>query len=52
VESLRLLNPIYRPTAAYGHFGRVPAPMDVGGRTVDLFTWEDPTRSAELRDAV
>jgi S-adenosylmethionine synthetase len=52
VESLRLLNPIYRPTAAYGHFGRAPAPMDVGGRTVDLFTWEDPTRSAELRDAV
>jgi len=52
VESLRLLNPIYRPTAAYGHFGRAPERMIVGGRSVDLFTWEDPNRSSELRDAV
>ena len=52
VESLRLLNPIYRPTAAYGHFGRAPERMIVGGRSVDLFTWEDPARSSELRDAV
>jgi len=52
VESLQLLNPIYQPTAAYGHFGRVPEPADVGGRTVNLFTWEDPVRAAELRDAV
>ncbi len=52
VESLQLLNPIYRPTAAYGHFGRSPEPMEVGGRTVNLFTWEDPGRSADLRDAV
>ncbi len=52
VESLRLLNPIYRLTAAYGHFGRAPEPMAVRGRTVDTFTWEDPGRSAELRDAL
>jgi len=52
VESLELLNPIYQPTAAYGHFGRLPEPVDVGGRTVNLFTWEDPVRAAELRDAV
>jgi len=52
VESLQLLNPIYQPTAAYGHFGRVPEPADVGGRTVNLFTWEDPVRAAGLRDAV
>jgi len=52
VESLQLLNPIYQPTAAYGHFGRVPEPATVGGRTVNRFTWEDPVRAAELRDAV
>jgi len=52
VDSLHLLNPIYLPTAAYGHFGRVPEPAEAGGRTVNLFTWEDPVRSAELRDAV
>ncbi len=52
VHSLDLLNPIYQPTAAYGHFGRVPESVDVEGKHVKLFTWEDPTRSAELREAV
>jgi S-adenosylmethionine synthetase len=52
VQSLDLLNPIYRATAAYGHFGRTPEEAEVLGRRVRLFTWEDPNRSAELRDAV
>jgi S-adenosylmethionine synthetase len=52
VQSLDLLNPIYRATAAYGHFGRAPEEAEVLGRRVKLFTWEDPNRSAELRDAV
>jgi S-adenosylmethionine synthetase len=52
VQSLDLLNPIYRATAAYGHFGRAPEEVEVRGRRVKLFTWEDPNRSAELRDAV
>ena len=52
VHSLDLLNPIYQATAAYGHFGRVPESTDVAGKHVRLFTWEDPTRSAELREAV
>jgi S-adenosylmethionine synthetase len=52
VHSLDLLNPIYQATAAYGHFGRVPESADVEGKHVKLFTWEDPTRSAELREAV
>jgi S-adenosylmethionine synthetase len=52
IESLKLLNPIYRATAAYGHFGRTPEQAHVLGRTVDLFTWEDPTKSSDLRDAV
>jgi S-adenosylmethionine synthetase len=52
VDSLQLLNPIYRPTAAYGHFGRTPETVEAGDRTVTQFTWEDPTRGADLRDAV
>ena len=32
-EHLKLSNPIYEPTAAYGHFGRTPS--DKGH-----FTWE------------
>jgi S-adenosylmethionine synthetase len=52
IRALDLLNPIYRATAAYGHFGRAPGNAEVGGRNVRLFTWEDPTRSTELREAV
>jgi S-adenosylmethionine synthetase len=52
IESLKLLNPIYRPTAAYGHFGRSPERVEVSGRSLDTFTWEDPTKAAELREAV
>ncbi|MEY2936395.1 MAG: MetK: S-adenosylmethionine synthase [Pseudomonadota bacterium] len=39
VEELDLLRPIYRPTSAYGHFGRPE------------FTWEKTDRAAELADA-
>ena len=36
-----LRTPIFRPTAAYGHFGRTPEPRCVAeGRTVELFPWE------------
>ena len=41
IQSLDLLRPIYRQTAAYGHFGR---------DDVDL-PWEKTDRAAELRDA-
>lgn len=48
VDRLKLLNPIYEETAAYGHVGRIPAVVtknfNIGGkqveRTVELFTWE------------
>lgn len=39
IETLDLLRPIYRPTAAYGHFGR----------TEKTFTWEKTDRAEELR---
>ena len=40
VEMLDLLRPIYRETAAYGHFGR----------TGDNFTWERTDRAEALRE--
>jgi S-adenosylmethionine synthetase len=41
IETLGLRNPIYRPTAAYGHFGREP--------TGDgHFTWERTDRTGDL----
>lgn len=39
IESLNLRRPIYRATAAYGHFGR----------TEDTFTWEKTDKAETLR---
>lgn len=44
IRDLELLRPIYRPTAAYGHFGR---PADGG-----LFTWERVDRADSLKSAI
>ncbi len=44
LDELDLLRPIYAATAAYGHFGRIPAE----GR----FTWERADRVEQLRRAV
>lgn len=52
VEALDLRNPIYRPTAAYGHFGRKAEKTEVHGKNVELFTWENPSRIKELEDAI
>jgi S-adenosylmethionine synthetase len=41
IRQLDLLQPIYRPTASYGHFGR----------TEDTFTWERTDKAALLREA-
>ncbi len=41
VQQLDLLRPIYRETAAYGHFGR----------ELDNFTWEKTDKADLLRDA-
>jgi S-adenosylmethionine synthetase len=43
IEVLELKSPIFRPTAAYGHFGRTPE----NGR----FTWEKTDRSEEIKRA-
>jgi S-adenosylmethionine synthetase len=47
VEDLDLLRPIYKPTAAYGHFGRVAAEG-----VKDAFTWERTDRVEQLQKAV
>ncbi len=43
IAELDLLRPIYRKTAAYGHFGRSPE---------SIFTWERTNRSNDLRLAL
>ncbi len=53
IEALQLRNPIFQPTAAYGHFGRKPTELSVGnGRTVESFTWEKLDRVDELKTAL
>jgi len=48
IKALKLRSPIYRPTAAYGHFGRRPAKGSVLGRSVQLFPWERSDRTKAL----
>jgi len=48
---LDLLHPMYRATAAYGHFGRDPYEMTVGNDTFTAFPWEKTDKADELRDA-
>ena len=43
IRDLELLRPIYRNTAAYGHFGRSPE---------SIFTWERTDRVDDLRSAL
>jgi len=59
-EALKLRNPIYRETAAYGHMGRTPATVTKTfkvnssksiERTVELFTWEKLDRVDDIRKA-
>ncbi len=47
VDQLDLLRPIYKTTAAYGHFGRTTAPG-----VTNPFTWEQTTKVEALRAAV
>jgi len=55
IETLGLRNPIYTPTAAYGHFGRTPETRvpDAGGDTpVTFFPWETTERVGDLRSVL
>ena len=48
VNTLKLKNPIYRPTASYGHFGRDPYIKD----GIEFFTWEKTDKVEELKKLV
>ena len=54
IKALKLRNPIYSPTAAYGHFGRRPYSARFGdaARKVDFFTWEQSDHVKDLLSAV
>jgi S-adenosylmethionine synthetase len=52
IKALDLRKPIYRPTAAYGHFGRKPERIGNGKGAATLFTWERTDRAAALKRAV
>ncbi|MCG6955285.1 MAG: methionine adenosyltransferase [Gemmatimonadetes bacterium] len=54
IERLGLRQPIFTPTAAYGHFGRQPERRAVvdGGEDVWLFPWERSDRVEDLRTAL
>lgn len=60
IRDLKLLNPIYEPTARYGHMGRTPQIVkrefrDGNGQPftleVELFTWEKLNRVDDIRKA-
>jgi len=46
INHLKLLQPIYKPTARHGHFGRKPSAEREG-----TFTWEKTDKASELQKA-
>ncbi|HUP88691.1 MAG TPA: methionine adenosyltransferase, partial [Longimicrobiales bacterium] len=51
IETLQLRSPIYRPTAAYGHFGRKPYRTKVDGKDLQFFGWEQTDKVSDLKTA-
>jgi len=55
IEALGLRNPIFTPTAAYGHFGRTSESsmpdIPEAREEVRFFSWEDTNRVDDLRTA-
>lgn len=52
IRDLELQSPLFSPTAAYGHFGRVPRTVRRGDHEVRLFGWERTDRVDDLRTAL
>lgn len=52
IKALDLRQPIYRETAAYGHFGRTPETRRNGKADMTLFSWERTDRADALKRAV
>ncbi len=51
IRDLDLCQPIFGPTASYGHFGRTSEVVERFGRAVTLFSWERTDRIDDLRRA-
>jgi S-adenosylmethionine synthetase len=51
IAALDLQKPIYRETAAYGHFGREPKRQTSGAGEYTQFSWEQTDRADALRRA-
>jgi S-adenosylmethionine synthetase len=52
IKMLDLVHPMYRPTAAYGHFGRTPYKVKLpGGESFTAFSWEETDKAELLREA-
>ena len=51
IDALHLKHPLYKATAAYGHFGRRPRQARVHGKRVNLFPWEETSRVRALLSA-
>ena len=52
IRHLKLREPIYQATSAYGHFGRDPYKKKIKGKTVEFFTWEKTDQVEVLRRAL
>ena len=52
IGALELTDPVFLPTAAYGHFGRTPRTVLASGRRVRLFGWERTDRVDDLAAAL
>ncbi len=58
IDNLKLRDPIFRYTSAYGHFGRRTRPVTTtaitgdGVKDVELFPWEKLDRAEEVRTAL
>ena len=51
-QALQLRQPIFRPTAAYGHFGRQTIEEQIDGKRVRFFPWEADDRVADFKTAL
>ena len=51
IDQLQLKTPIFRRTAAYGHFGRSPCVDRLDGRELQFFPWERTDRVDDLTTA-
>ncbi len=49
IKRFGLTNPIFSPTAAYGHFGRKAEKVTYDGKSYDGFTWERLDRVEDVK---